>query len=435
MKPEIKQRIEQIRRGEVPEGYKKSPFGILPIDWKIKKLSDVLIKQTRKNKDNSVHNVLTNSATQGIISQIDYFDKKIANDENTNGYYLVQTGDFVYNPRISNNAPCGPFNRYNGNKNGIMSPLYTVYRFEDKSLVYSDYLSQYFLSSKWHAYMNGIANYGARSDRMNVLSEDMDNMPLPYPSSCEQQRIVEILSTQDKVIELYEKKIEQLQLLKKICLKKMFPRQGRNVPEVRFPGFTEPWELRKIIDVCDYVDYRGKTPTKTQAGIFLVTAKNIKDGYIDYECSKEYISENDYEEVMHRGKPLVGDVLFTTEAPCGNVAQVNNENIAIAQRIIKYCGHKNIIHNTFFKYYLLSPDFQSELSSKCTGGTVQGIKGSVLHQQIVKFPKFDEQIKIKDFLESLDYLITLQQRTCDEEKRKKNALMQLLLTGIVRVEK
>ena len=78
MKPEIKQRIEQIRRGEVPEGYKKSPFGILPIDWKIKKLSDVLIKQTRKNKDNSVHNVLTNSATQGIISQIDYFDKKIA---------------------------------------------------------------------------------------------------------------------------------------------------------------------------------------------------------------------------------------------------------------------------------------------------------------------------------------------------------------------
>ena len=76
-------------------------------------------------------------------------------------------------------------------------------------------------------------------------------------------------------------------------------------------------------EVCDYVDYRGKTPTKTENGIFLVTAKNVKDGFIDYETSKEYISENAYEEVMRRGKPEIGDVLITTEAPCGNVAQVN----------------------------------------------------------------------------------------------------------------
>lgn len=135
---------------------------------------------------------------------------------------------------------------------------------------------------------------------------------------------------------------------------------AKRAPKLRFKGFTEDWEEKKLGKVCDYVDYRGKTPTKTSSGIFLVTAKNIKDGYIDYNVSKEYISPDDYDEVMHRGKPKIGDVLITTEAPCGNVAQVDNENIALAQRVIKYRGHSNI-DNTFLKYVLLSLAFQKNL--------------------------------------------------------------------------
>ena len=170
------------------------------------------------------------------------------------------------------------------------------------------------------------------------------------------------------------------------------------------------WEQRKLIEVCDYVDYRGKTPTKTKEGIFLVTAKNVKDGFIDYEASKEYISDDAYEEVMRRGKPEVGDVLITTEAPCGNVAQVNNANIALAQRIIKYRGHIGVVDNTYMKYYLLSPGFQKILNAKSSGGTVQGIKGSVLHQQKIKYPSYEEQKKIGQHMNNLDNLITLHQR-------------------------
>ena len=150
-------------------------------------------------------------------------------------------------------------------------------------------------------------------------------------------------------------------------------------PKIRFKGYIEDWEQRKLIEVCDYVDYRGKTPTKTDDGIFLVTAKNVKDGFIDYNASQEYISEDDYEEVMHRGKPEIGDVLITTEAPCGNVAQVNRVNIALAQRIIKYRGLAGVVDNTYLKHYLLSPEFQKILNAKSSGGTVQGIKGSILH--------------------------------------------------------
>ena len=183
-----------------------------------------------------------------------------------------------------------------------------------------------------------------------------------------------------------------------------------DIPKIRFKGFTEPWEQRKLIDVCDYVDYRGKTPTKTDSGVFLVTAKNVKDGYIDYGVSQEYISEDDYEEVMHRGKPEIGDVLITTEAPCGNVAQVNRADIALAQRIIKYRGQSNIVDNTYLKDYLQSPEFQNILNAKSSGGTVKGIKGSILHQQEIKYPKYEEQFKIGSYFNNLDNLITLHQR-------------------------
>jgi len=186
--------------------------------------------------------------------------------------------------------------------------------------------------------------------------------------------------------------------------------EKRKTPRIRFKGFSDDWEQRKLIDVCDYVDYRGKTPDKTKEGIFLVTAKNIKHGYIDYEISKEYIDEKNYTKVMQRGFPRIGDVLITTEAPCGNVAQIDYEYVAIAQRVIKYRGHHQVIDNIYLKNYLMTPYFQTLLEQKSSGGTVQGIKGSTLHQQRIKYPYYIEQEKIGLYFKQLDTLITLHQR-------------------------
>lgn len=252
---------------------------------------------------------------------------------------------------------------------------------------------------------------GTSGSMYNIPKETFLNLQLVIPAKIdEQKQLGKILKKIDTLITLHQRKYEKLVNIKKSMLDKMFPKNGASVPEIRFKGFTDPWEQHKLIDVCDYVDYRGKTPTKTDSGNFLVTAKNIKDGYIDYETSQEYISEDDYEETMHRGKPEIGDVLITTEAPCGNVAQVNKENIALAQRIIKYRGHRNLIANTYLKYYLLSPEFQNILNAKSSGGTVKGIKGSILHQQIIKYPKYEEQVKIGQDLNAINNLITLHQR-------------------------
>lgn len=116
--------------------------------------------------------------------------------------------------------------------------------------------------------------------------------------------------------------------------------------------------------------------------------------------------------------------IVTTEAPCGNVAQVNKADIALAQRIIKYRGHIGVVDNTYLKYYLLSPEFQKILNAKSSGGTVQGIKGSILHQQKIIYPSYEEQKKIGQHMDSLDHLITLHQQKCEELKKIKKFMLQ-----------
>ncbi len=197
-----------------------------------------------------------------------------------------------------------------------------------------------------------------------------------------------------------------------------------NRPAIRFAGFTDEWKENKIIDVCDYVDYRGKTPLKTSTGIFLITAKNIKMGYIDYLTSQEYVSLPDYSVTMSRGLPELGDVVITTEAPCGNVAQIDRTDVALAQRVIKYRGKKGVIDNTYLKYTLSAPNFQNILLSKATGGTVKGIKGSILHQIKIKLPIFSEQTKIGDFFQSLDATIALREQELETLKASKQGFLQ-----------
>ncbi|MBX4652526.1 MULTISPECIES: restriction endonuclease subunit S [Klebsiella/Raoultella group] len=205
-----------------------------------------------------------------------------------------------------------------------------------------------------------------------------------------------------------------------------------NMPTLRFPLQDNKWREEPVISLADYVDYRGKTPKKTESGVFLVTAKNIKQGYIDYESSQEFIDPGEYDEVMRRGKPKIDDVLITTEAPLGNIASVDREDIALAQRVIKYRGKDKILNSCFLKQLFLAPRFQDEIASKATGGTVQGIKGSVLHQIKIYIPDFDEQTMIADFLSSVDEKITLLNKQYDLLCQYKKGMMQKVFSQELR---
>jgi len=191
----------------------------------------------------------------------------------------------------------------------------------------------------------------------------------------------------------------------------------------------EDWEVKKLLDVVDYVDYRGKTPPKQESGIFLVTAKNIREGFIDYESSQEYVSEVEYDKIMRRGKPKIGDVIITTEAPLGNVATVDNESIALAQRVIKYRARDQKLNHEYLKYYLLSNKFQKILLDNSSGTTAQGIKGSILHTLPIIIATPTEQRAIAQTLSDVDGLIAALDRAIAKKRNIKTATMQELLTG------
>ncbi|TCH62495.1 restriction endonuclease subunit S [Acinetobacter sp. ANC 4862] len=187
-------------------------------DWEDKPLNEIACKNTIKNKDGSITEVLTNSATQGIIKQSDYFEREIVTESNLTGYYLVNVNDFVYNPRISVHAPVGPIKR-NKKCLGIMSPLYTVFTIKTGNL---NYLEYFFDCDFWHDYVKSVANSGARHDRMNITNKDFFEMPILYPCLEEQTKIANFLSSIDQKIDVVSEQLEQAKLWKKGLLQQMF---------------------------------------------------------------------------------------------------------------------------------------------------------------------------------------------------------------------
>lgn len=218
-----KELIEQYKKGMMQKifsqelRFKADDGGEFP-EWEEKTLGEIAEKQTRKNKDNAINNVFSNSAVQGIVNQRDYFDKDIANQNNLLNYYIVEKDDFIYNPRISNFAPVGPIGR-NHLGFGVMSPLYSVFKIKQGNL---DFFEQYFLTSNWYEYMESIANYGARADRMNITSSSFYLMPLPFPSLEEQTKIVDFLTSIDTKISLTVRQLEEVKKFKKGLLQQMF---------------------------------------------------------------------------------------------------------------------------------------------------------------------------------------------------------------------
>jgi type I restriction enzyme S subunit len=183
------------------------------------------------------------------------------------------------------------------------------------------------------------------------------------------------------------------------------------------------WKEFTLEEVIDkFIDYRGKTPTKTESGIPLITARIVKDGRL-LEAN-EFIAENEYESRMTRGFPEINDVILTTEAPLGEVALIKNKNVALGQRIITLQTKKDLCNNVFLKYYLQSREGQASLQARASGSTVEGIKSAELKKMEIFLPEISEQIEIGNTLISLDNKIDL--------LHKQNATIELLMNSLFR---
>ncbi|HGC5985496.1 restriction endonuclease subunit S [Enterococcus faecalis] len=252
------------------------------------------------------------------------------------------------------------------------------------------------------------------------------------PSYEEQQKIGSFFKQLDETIALHQHKLDLLKETKKGFLQKMFPKNGAKVPEVRFPGFTEDWEERKFFDnIKKTIDFRGRTPKKlgmdwSTSGYLALSALNVKNGYIDPSADAHYGDQELYDRWMTGKELYKGQVLLTTEAPMGNVAQVpDNKKYILSQRTIAFDVNSDKITDDFLAVLLRSPKSFSELSALASGGTAKGVSQKSLSQFKVILPTdLDEQFKIGMFFKQLDNTIALHQRKLDLLKETKKGFLQ-----------
>lgn len=398
-------------------------------DWEQRKLGEITNKGTKKNTELQYNETFTNSAEFGIISQSDFFDHSVSNPENICGYYIVENNSFVYNPRISNLAPVGPINRNKLGRIGIMSPLYTVFEVKNINV---EYLEWFFKSSHWHSFMYFNGDTGARADRFSIKDTLFFEMPIPIPDIDEQAKIGEYFSTLDHLITLHQRKCDETKKLKKFMLQKMFPKNGEKNPEIRFAGFTDDWEQRKLLDCIQKItDFRGRTPKKlgmdwSERGYLALSALNVKDGYIDFSQDVHYGDQSLYEKWMTGNELHKGQVLFTTEAPMGNVAQVpDNRPYILSQRTLAFEVNIDLITEDFLATILRTPSVITTLTALSSGGTAKGVSQKTLATVKITIPaNLYEQEKLSNMFSEINHLITLHQRKCDNLKLIKKFMLQ-----------
>lgn len=280
--------------------------------------------------------------------------------------------------------------------------------------------------------------FGRGTTFLELSSSDLGSFPLPVPSQKESRTIASFLEHETaKIDNLIEKQQQLIKLLKEkrqavishAVTKGLNPDVPMKDSGVEWLGeVPEHWVVAGFKKyLSSIVDYRGKTPNKVDSGKFLVTARNIKKGAIDYSLSQEYVSGEDYREVMSRGIPSIGDVLFTTEAPLGEVAQVDKTDIALAQRIIKFSGISGVLDNTFLKLFIMSGAFQDSLMTFASGSTALGIKAERLVYLRQLIPPFDEQLEIVKHVKR----ISIKLKNLEERAVNAIELMQERRTALI----
>ncbi|MCY7530155.1 restriction endonuclease subunit S [Bacillus altitudinis] len=399
---------------------KKSPkirFAGFTDAWEQCKLGGISEKVTEKNKDNNYSETLTNSAELGIINQRDFFDKDISNKKNLDGYYVVRPDDFVYNPRISNFAPVGPIKRNNLGRTGIMSPLYYVFRTHD---VDKTYLEKYFSSNSWHIFMKLNGDSGARSDRFAIKDSVFREMPIPIPSVEEQAKIGTFFKQLDNFITLHQRELELLKETKKSLLQKMFPKDGANVPEIRFAGFTDAWEQHRLGEMLE--ERNEQIPENEEYSLMSfvqgtgVTPKvdRYDRNFLVKDVNKKY------------KKTELGDFIYSSNNLETGSIGFNKTGKAVISPVYSVFSSKNKMESQFIGILSTRKDFIGKML-RFRQGVVYGQwrihEKDFLDIQIT-VPSHDEQKEIIGFFVNLDNLITLHRRELNLIKNLKKSLLQ-----------
>ena len=277
-----------------------------------------------------------------------------------------------------------------------------------------------------HTNRENIYQMGSGSTFPNVSGAKLSKLEIPVPPASEQKRIVAILDEVfagiDDAIANTEKNLTNARELFESYLDSVFTQRDKS------------WIEERVEDHIKFIDYRGRTPKKTESGMRLITAKNVKMGFLQTK-PQEFVNPSIYDDWMTRGIPQKGDVLFTTEAPLGNVAQLDtSEKVVFAQRVIIMQPNSSVLNSTFLKFMLLSRKMQQKIQEKATGATAQGIKASLLKKIRILFPaEVETQEGIVRKIEAMEVqtqrLEAIYQQKLTALNELKQSILQKAFTG------
>ena len=406
-------------------------FKVFTDAWEQRKLGDVTESirngysyKADGSRDHTYKITRIESISTGVINT-----DKLGSSDEINQSYRLQDGDILFSHINSL--------QYIANTALYTSKLGEIYHGMNLLNIRSksDYINSHFLlhllkiesNREW---FRTVAKPAVNQASISTI--EVGSFEFLLPNLEEQQVIADFFDNLDNLITLHQRKCETLQKLKKSMLQKMFPKNGSLYPEIRFAGFTDAWEQRKLLSCIQSItDFRGRTPKKlgmdwSESGYLALSALNVKDGYIDFSQDVHYGNQELYDKWMSGKELHRGQVLFTTEAPMGNVAQVpDNKGYILSQRTIAFDVEEEILSENFLATLLRTPNVFNDLTALSSGGTAKGVSQKSLSGLDVVIPKnIDEQNKLADYFINLDNLITLHQRKLETLQKLKKSMLQ-----------
>ena len=348
------------------------------------KLESLISKAKVKRCGSANYPVLSMTMHDGIVEQVNRFKKTIASKD-TSSYKIVEPGQLVVGFPIDE----GVIYVQGHDFVGIMSPAYNVWDI-DRSKIHPAYLELALHSTRSMAYYADKMR-GTTARRRSITDGNLLALEIPLPTLQAQNEIVSNLHQVNEIAAASKRRMEVLDDLVKSRFTEMFEMM--------------PVSRQSLESCCTFIDYRGKTPPKTSSGIPLITAKNVRKGHFSKE-PQEFISEDDYEAWMTRGFPDNGDVLFTTEAPLGNVCRIPEEptKFALAQRIVAIQPYEELLNKCYVSHALQSSEFQRQVQRNSSGTTAKGIRVKLLKQLLIPVPPLSLQQEFADFVAQVDKL-------------------------------
>ncbi|WFF72447.1 restriction endonuclease subunit S [Proteiniclasticum sp. QWL-01] len=393
--------------------------------WEQRKLGNIVERIVRKNTNNESTLPLTISAQYGLVDQITYFNNRVASRDVSN-YYLVLNGEFAYNKSTSDGFPFGAVKRLDLNENGVLSTLYIVFSIRDCERTNSDFLAVFFDTDRWHKGVSERAAEGARNHGLlNISADDFLDIGLLIPrETAEQRQIGTYFKNLDNLITLHQRKFLKLQNIKKAMLEKMFPKNGSNVPELRFAGFTDAWEQRKLKELVQFSKGSGYSKTDLkETGTPIILYGRLYTKYETVISNVDTFAKPKPGSVLSCGGEVIVPASGETAEDISVASVVEKSGIILGGDLNVISPNKNI-DSAFLALCISTGEPHREMAKMAQGKSIVHLHNSDLEKIDLQYPKFDEQKEISRYFTNLDNLITLHQRKLEKLNNIKKACLE-----------